>query len=236
MAGVADGDGAVPSRESNPLERQAETELWEAGGFYRPSDHPVVTLFARQRIAHLEAIGALDGVATLLDVGAGSGFSSRYYPPSIRVVACDYARGMLRGNPVRERVRCAAGRLPFADRSFDAVSCWELLHHLDAPVEALREMARVARRRLILFEPNRINPGHIVLGLTRASERQSLRFSPRHLRRLLRQADLVPARHERCGLVFPNVTPLWAARACTRLPFSVPLVGISQLAIVEPRR
>jgi ubiquinone/menaquinone biosynthesis C-methylase UbiE len=159
----------------------------------------VVALFARQRIAHLDAIGALDGVATLLDVGAGSGFSSRYYRPSIRVVACDYARGMLSGNPLRDRVRCAAGRLPFADRSFDAVSCWELLHHLDDPVAALREMARVARRRVIVFEPNRIHPGHIVLGLTRASERQSLRFSPRYLRALLRRAGLAPARHERCG-------------------------------------
>ena len=53
--------------------------------------------------------------------------------------------GMLNGNPVRERVRCSATDLPFPDRSFDVVTCWELLHHLDDPVAALREMWRVAR-------------------------------------------------------------------------------------------
>ena len=234
MEHIPDVPDAATRRD--PAATRGEAELWEAGGFYRPSDHPVVALFARQRVAHLEAIGALDGVATLLDVGAGSGFSSRYYPASIRVAACDFARGMLRGNPVRDRVRCAAGRLPFADRSFDAVTCWELLHHLDDPVAALREMARVARRRLILFEPNRANPGHILLGLSRPSERESLRFSSRHLRRLLARAGLEPARHERCGLLFPNVTPDWLARALVRAPFRVPMLGISQLAIVERGR
>jgi SAM-dependent methyltransferase len=207
--------------------------FWEAGGAYRPSDHPVVALFARQRVAHLDAVGALDGVTTLLDVGAGSGFSSRYYPASMRVVACDYAAGMLRGNPVADRLRCAAGRLPFPDRTFDAVAVWELLHHLDDPVAALREMARVARRRLILFEPNRVNPGHIVLGLTRPSERRSLRFSPRYLRGLVERAGLAVARQERCGLIFPNVTPLWAAAGLSQLPFRAPLIGISQLVVVE---
>src|SRR5581483_3121354 len=190
-----------------------EAEFWEAGGVYRPSDHPVVALFARQRIQYLERLGALRDVATVLDVGAGSGFSSRYYPSRVRVVACDFAAGMLRSNPVRDRVRCAAARLPFASGSFDAVACWELLHHLADPVAALREMARVARRRLLIFEPNRVNPGHVVLALARATERQSLRFSPAHVRELLSRAGLSPARHERCGLVFPNATPAWLARA-----------------------
>lgn len=210
-----------------------QSEFWEAGGVYRSSDHLVVELFARQRVAHLTAVGALDGVKSLLDLGAGSGFSSRYYPADVRVVACDYARGMLRGNPTRDRVRCPADALPFADRSFDAVTCWELLHHLDDPVAALREMARVARRRLILFEPNRRNPGQIALGLARANERATLRFSPRHVRDLLGRAGLAPSLQECCGLLFPNVTPPWLARALLRLPFRAPLVGVSQLLLVE---
>src|SRR5690606_22500588 len=131
---------------------------------------------------HLAARGALDGASSVLDVGAGSGFSSRYYPSDIRVVACDYAGGMLAGNPVRERARCRADALPFATGAFDVVTCWELLHHLDEPVAALREMWRVAARRLVVFEPNRIHPGHVFLGLTRANERLSLRFSPGYLR------------------------------------------------------
>ncbi len=208
--------------------------FWDEGGLYRSNTHPVVELFARQRIDHLAERGALAGVRSLLDVGAGSGFSSMYYPPSIRVVACDYAGGMLDSNPAPDRTRCSADRLPFRDATFDAVTCWELLHHLPDPVGALREMWRVARRRMIVFEPNRIHPGHIVLGLTREEERASLRFSPGHLRRLVRAAGCEGARvHERCGLLFPNVTPLPVARALVRLPFRMPVVGISQLMVLE---
>lgn len=207
--------------------------FWEGGGLYRPSDHPVVELFARQRVAYLESRGVLADVGSLLDVGAGSGFSSAYYPPRIAVVACDYAGGMLSGNPVRDRVRCSADTLPFAGGAFDVVTCWELLHHLDDPVAALRDMWRVAGRRLVVFEPNRINPGHLVLGLTREEERRSLRFSPGHLRRLVRAATGRDQRSERCGLLFPNVTPLPLARLLTRLPYRVPVIAISQLLVVE---
>lgn len=207
--------------------------FWETGGLYRRSDHPVVELFARQRVGFLAARGLLDGVGTLLDVGAGSGFSSAYYPASIRVVACDYAAGMLAGNPTRDRVRCAAAPLPFEDRAFDVVTCWELLHHLDDPVAALREMWRVAARRIVVFEPNRSNPGHLVLGLTRREERRSLRFSPGHLRRLVQAATARRVRPQRCGLFFPNVTPLPLARALVRLPYRVPLIAISQLVVLE---
>lgn len=207
--------------------------FWEAGGIYRPSDHPVAALFARQRIAYLCTLGVLDDVRSLLDVGAGSGLSSAYYPPAVRVAACDYAAGMLAGNPVRDKLRCAADRLPFRDASFDAVSCWELLHHLDDPVAAIREMLRVARRRVLMFEPNRINPGQIWLGLTRDNERATLRFSPRHLRRLVRRAGGTVRRQVRCGLLFPNVTPLPAARLLARLPYRVPLVAISQMVVAE---
>ena len=86
---------------------------------------------------------------------------------------------------------------------------------------------------MIVFEPNRINPGHIVLGLTRDNERQSLRFSPGHLRRLMRAAVGRTGSQERCGLLFPNVTPLPLARVLTSLPYRAPVVGVSQLLIVE---
>jgi hypothetical protein len=55
-----------------------QREFWEAGGIYRPSTHPVVELFARQRVRYLGRTGLLAGVRSLLDVGAGSGFSSAY--------------------------------------------------------------------------------------------------------------------------------------------------------------
>jgi SAM-dependent methyltransferase len=210
-----------------------QRDFWESGGLYRPSHHPVVALFARQRVEYLRHIGALDDAWSLLDVGAGSGFSSMYYPEGIRVIACDYAAGMLSGNSTRERVRCSAYRLPFRDDAFDVVTCWELLHHLETPAQAIREMLRVARRRIIIFEPNRINPGHIYLGLMRENERYSLRFTPRFLRSLVREAGGEIIWHERCGLLFPNVTPTPLARWLIRMPYRVPLIATSQLVIAE---
>src|SRR5262245_11016221 len=161
--------------------------FWESGGRYRPSDHPVVALFARQRVAYLQRTGVLGGVRTLLDVGAGNGFSSAFYPTSIHVVACDFADTMLVANPIRDRVRSHAHRLPFPEHRFDLATCWELLHHADDPVAVVREMLRVSRR-VVIFEPNRIHPGQLWLGVSRTEERACLRFTPGHLRRMVQRA------------------------------------------------
>ena len=206
-----------------------QRDFWETGGIYRRSDHPVVALFAGQRIAYLERTGALDGVRMLLDVGAGNGFSSAHYPPSIGVVA----DGMLATNPARDRVRSLAYQLPFRDGTFDVATCWEVLHHADDPVAVVREMLRVSRR-IIVFEPNRIHPGQLWLGLTRIEERATLRFTPGHLRRIVGRAGGRVRTHVRCGLLFPNITPLGAARLLVRLPFRSPVIGISQLVVAEP--
>jgi SAM-dependent methyltransferase len=55
-------------------------------------------------------------------------------------------------------VACADARaLPFADRSFDFVTCSQLLHHFegDAALGLLRELHRVARRLVIVSELRR---------------------------------------------------------------------------------
>jgi ubiquinone/menaquinone biosynthesis C-methylase UbiE len=44
--------------------------------------------------------------------------------------------------------------LPFGDGSFDAALCLEVLEHLDHPAEAVRELARVARRAVVLSVPH----------------------------------------------------------------------------------
>jgi len=96
-------------------------------------------------------------------------------------------------------------------------------------------MLRVARHNVIIFEPNRSNPGHLYLALTRANERRALVFSPGYVRRLVTAAGGIMTRQIRCGLLFPNVTPFAIARILARLPYRVPLVAISQLVIARKR-
>jgi ubiquinone/menaquinone biosynthesis C-methylase UbiE len=108
---------------------------------------------------------------SILDVGAGSGELLR--------VAAKWARetnrsALLVGLELNQRsareivegsagfseisgVRGDAFKLPFADRRFDYVMCSLFTHHFrDEPVvELLREMARVARRRIFVIDLHR---------------------------------------------------------------------------------
>jgi len=91
-------------------------------------------------------------VRDFLDLGCGTGLTERTIAPEFRFgVGLDMSPGMVRaagdapGN-------CAfalgdAGRLPFADRSFDLVFSFTMLHHLEDPTLAamLPEVRRVLR-------------------------------------------------------------------------------------------
>ncbi|MFC5910149.1 class I SAM-dependent methyltransferase [Streptacidiphilus monticola] len=91
-----------------------------------------------------------DGVKDLLDVGGGTGIISRRLAavPGRRVVVADRSPGMLALGAQRlpgRAVLADAGRLPFRDGCFDAVSCVWLLHLVPDSSPLLREFARVLR-------------------------------------------------------------------------------------------
>jgi ubiquinone/menaquinone biosynthesis C-methylase UbiE len=55
-------------------------------------------------------------------------------------------------------MKCDSEKLPFDDKSFDTVMEKDMLHHASNPENALKEMARVAKKRVIVVEANRYNP------------------------------------------------------------------------------
>jgi SAM-dependent methyltransferase len=82
---------------------------------------------------------------TALDVATGGGHVGRRLAEAgCDVTTCDPAPGM------RPDVVCAAESLAFADGSFDVVACRIAAHHFTDVGRAVREMARVARRLVVI--------------------------------------------------------------------------------------
>lgn len=85
------------------------------------------------------------GARTALDVATGGGHvARRLREAGVEVVSVDPAPGM------RPDVICRAEHLPFADSSFDLVVTRIAPHHFEDVPAAVREMARVARYRVVV--------------------------------------------------------------------------------------
>jgi 2-polyprenyl-3-methyl-5-hydroxy-6-metoxy-1,4-benzoquinol methylase len=72
-----------------------------------------------------------------------------------------------------------AARLPFQSRSFDILTCLEVLEHLREPGQALAEMARVSRKHLLLSVPNQ--PYFTLANLLRGRNLRRLGEDPDHI-------------------------------------------------------
>lgn len=108
------------------------------------------------------------GARTALDVATGGGHvARRLREAGLEVVTTDAAPGM------RPDVICPAEDLPFANTSFDVVACRTAAHHFGDVRAAVREMARVARDRVLLVDT--VNMGDAV------EEAEKLR-DPSHVR------------------------------------------------------
>lgn len=135
--------------------------------FYSSSER-----YARQQDTHAPAyftrlIGVLDSVLPqpdvhLLEIGAGSALALRTFlntRPAARGVAVELSSVSIRAAAQgrHSSLSVVAGdalRLPFRDRSLDAVVAFEVIEHLPDVTAALEEMLRVVRR-----------PGYVVIGL-----------------------------------------------------------------------
>ena len=123
----------------------------------------------------LELMGrrlSLDRVVDVLDVGCGVGhwgqLLARVLPSHARVSGVDRDPSWIEKAATRATARGLADRfhyqvsvaetLPFADESFDLVTCQTLFIHVPNPAAALDEMVRVARPGglILAAEPNNV--------------------------------------------------------------------------------
>lgn len=112
------------------------------------------------------------GEFQMLDVGCGTGTllqSVARLPESGQLVGLDYSPVMVRrcaeklaANPAADRLHVVVGdseRLPFADQSFDVVTCCNSFHHYPHQAEVIRTFRRVLKPSglLILIDGFRDN-------------------------------------------------------------------------------
>jgi ubiquinone/menaquinone biosynthesis C-methylase UbiE len=131
-------------------------------------------MHVRERDGHdaaLRVISALVDqldICSVLDVGSGTGRAMRHFRTrhaDFHVRGIEPVQALIRraievhGVPAGDIV-CGRGEsLPYADRSFDAVCEFGILHHVPEPNAVVREMLRVARRAVFLSDANRFGQG-----------------------------------------------------------------------------
>lgn len=173
----------------------------------RPPNHPVVKAFVLPKINFIRKNINLLKNNTLLEAGCGNGFFTYYFAKLCNVTGLDFSKQMLKLNPHHKLVQGDVENLPFDDNSFDAAFCSDLLHHLENPKKAIKEMKRVARKYIIISEPNRNNPLMFLFGLIKKEERKSLRFTKKFLNKICKELDLTPIKSLISGFTYPNKTP-----------------------------
>ena len=120
----------------------------------RPFERWFLTELRSAALSHLPEQGSL------LEIGAGTGLNFRFYPPSIRGVASEPSREMLRIARAKEGpreihlVQSCAEAIPFSDQTFDAALATLVFCSVQSPAKVFRELRRVVKQggTIVLLE------------------------------------------------------------------------------------
>ena len=160
---------------------------------------------------------ALGDARSVVNVGAGSG---SYEPVDLSVLAVEPSREMIRQRPAgaAPAVQAVAERLPLGDGSVDAALAVLTLHHWADRAAGLAELARVARRRVVIVTWDPARTGDF--WLTR---------------------DYLPAVVELDAAIFPSIAEIESALggarvAPLRIPHGCPVRHAGQILAAAGRR
>ena len=164
------------------------------------------------------AVGGARGLR-VLDVGCGPGGNVRFLARYGEVVGVDIsplALDFCRRDGLRRLGRATANSLPFADESFDLVTCFEVLYHRAVDDDAaFAELTRVCRRggHIFIIEP----AYHFMFSEHDIVWRTGRRYTATALRRLARNNGLRVRRVSYANnLLFPAVLAVRLARRVLR--------------------
>lgn len=149
------------------------------------STNPIARRLMAGFMAALDAALPAETPATVFELGMGEGevaerVRSRY--GAVAIAGLDLPDAALRSewrSRALDGVFGDAGALPVRDASCDLVLAIEVLEHLPDPRAALRELARIARRDVVVSVPN--EPTWRALNMVRGSYLKDLGNTPGHI-------------------------------------------------------
>jgi 2-polyprenyl-6-hydroxyphenyl methylase / 3-demethylubiquinone-9 3-methyltransferase len=126
--------------------------------WYTADDDPIALLRAESRaktpwiLNQIRAVKSIAPSTTVLDVGCGAGFlSNELAKNGLTVTGVDLSPESLNVARAHDSTKSViyqtadAGKLPFADGSFDVVTALDFLEHVENPAEIIKEFARVLK-------------------------------------------------------------------------------------------
>src|SRR5260370_23809871 len=144
--------------------------------YYTQTAHLYQQMHVSDGDEHATALRYLGGfldtlrLVSILDVGTGTGRAIAFVRennPRVHAVGTELIAALL-SQAVEEGqlpptclVRGSGYDLPFADKSFDAVCEFGMLHHVKDPNAVIDEMIRVARSAIFLSDSNRFGQGRM---------------------------------------------------------------------------
>jgi glycosyltransferase involved in cell wall biosynthesis/SAM-dependent methyltransferase len=203
-----------------PQARHFDRDIAEQFEIERPHETPRLYrfLFGEKFRRATQPLGPHLSGATALTVCGGSGMDAEYLSRAgATVVSSDLSLGAATRAKIRSE-RYGLGlksivadleHLPYADRSVDLVAVHDGLHHLDDPYAGVSEMARVARRWVVITEPARASVTRLAIRLGLAIEREDagnrvIRLEPSELGAYLEVRGFVVLRAERYAMYYSH--------------------------------
>jgi ubiquinone/menaquinone biosynthesis C-methylase UbiE len=177
------------------------------------STNPVVRRLMGRFERDLDELFARAAPDSVLDVGCGEGVLTERWASTLgsgRVVGIDLEDPKLSAEWAARRREnlsfkaVAPGELPFAADEFDLAAAIEVLEHVPDPARTLAEMARVARRHVLVSVPR--EPLWRLLNVVRGAYLRELGNTPGHLNHWSRRAFV--SLLERYGEVVEVRSPL----------------------------